>query len=129
MVATQALLGCSGDGGTEADRLGVAAACSVTEDCPEVTIAGEPVQLDCLVQFKGGYCAIQGCASAADCPEGATCVAHGDGKNYCFRECNDKPECNANRSADVEANCSSSFDYASAADESSGKKACLPPSK
>jgi len=129
LVSCHVLLGCSGDGGTAADRLGVAAECAATEDCQEVTIAGEPVQLDCLPQFKGGYCAIEGCATAADCPDGSTCVAHDNGKNYCFRECSDKAECNANRSADDEANCSSSFEYARPADESSGKKACIPPSK
>jgi fructose-specific component phosphotransferase system IIB-like protein len=122
-----ALVGCGGSG-NEADQLGVAAECAATSDCQEVVVAGETVQLDCLPQFKGGYCAIQGCKSAVDCPDGSTCVAHDDGKNYCFRECTDKAECNANRSADNEANCSSSFDYASADDEKSGSKACIPPS-
>lgn len=118
--------GCGGDG-NEADQMGVAAQCTAEADCQEVTIAGEPVQLQCLTQFKGGYCAIEDCASKADCPDGSTCVAHDDGHNYCFRSCVEKVDCNANRDADNEANCSSSFDYADAADDD-GKKACIPPS-
>jgi hypothetical protein len=116
------------DGETEADRLGVAATCEEDLDCPEVEIDEETVQLQCLLQFDGGYCAIEDCESALDCPEGSTCVAHDDGKNYCFRECVDKAECNANRGADEEANCSANFDYADAADDNSGVKACIPPS-
>lgn len=116
-----------GGGGTEADRLGVAAECAATTDCSEVAIDGETVQLECLPQFKGGYCAIEGCTSATDCPEGSTCVAHEDGRNYCFRICSDKAECNRNRSVDAEANCSSSFDFADPKDDD-GSKACIPPS-
>lgn len=115
------------DDDTEADRLGVAASCKETAECPEVEIAGEMVQLDCLTQFDAGYCAIRGCDSALDCPGGATCVAH-EGTNYCFRECVDKSECNVNREPDHEANCSSNFDYADSADDVSGVKACIPPS-
>jgi hypothetical protein len=55
------------------------------------------------------------------------CVAHEDGTNYCFRVCADKPECNANRGPEEEANCSSSFDWADPADDL-GQKACIPPS-
>ena len=123
-----------GDGQTEADRVGVAWDCTVDDDCPEVEILGAggsggpaTVQLKCLTQFKGGYCAIEDCESALDCPQGATCVAHDDGTNYCFRECQDKSECNANRSPDDEANCSANFDYADSADSTSAK-ACIPPS-
>jgi hypothetical protein len=121
------LTGCGGDDGTEADRLGVAAECAATTDCAEVEIDDETVQLECLPQFKGGYCAIEDCMSAADCPEGSTCVAHDDGQNYCFRICTDKAECNRNRSGEAEANCSASFDFADPNDDQ-GYKACIPPS-
>lgn len=126
-LALLPLSGCSSDG-TEADRLGVGATCDSTDDCAEVTIDGEKTQLTCLTQFDAGYCAIEDCKNKTDCPEGSTCVAHDDGNNYCFRECTSKSECNANRPADSEANCSSSFDYASPADDESGLKACIPPS-
>ena len=56
---------------------------------------------------------------------GSACVAHTDGKNYCFLICTDKSQCNVNRAADVEANCSSSVVFVE------GKlnvKACVPPS-
>lgn len=121
------IAGCGNGGETEADRLGVAAECAETEDCAEVTIDGETVQLECLPQFKGGYCAIEDCMSAKDCPEGSTCVAHDDGQNYCFRICKEKTECNQNRSVEVEANCSSSFEFADPEDDE-GSKACIPPS-
>ncbi|HET7543735.1 MAG TPA: hypothetical protein VFK05_27870 [Polyangiaceae bacterium] len=120
--------GCgSSDDGTQADKLGVAAECKSNDNCAKVMIDGVETQLVCLQQFKGGYCAIEDCASALDCPEGSTCVAHDDGNNYCFRICTDKSECNANRTADNAANCSSSFDYADPADDH-GHKACIPPS-
>lgn len=119
-------LGCSG--GNEADRIGIASECGNDDDCPLVKIASEDVHLMCLTQFTAGYCAIEGCQRASDCPEGATCVAHDDGKEYCFRECSNKSECNANRSPDGEANCSANFDFKDPGDEVSGLKACIPPS-
>jgi hypothetical protein len=139
-TATAAFVGCgskedpNGNGNTEADRLGVAWACQIDDDCPEVEILGAggdgsaaTVQLSCLTQFTDGYCAIQGCETADDCPQGATCVAHTDGTNYCFRECGDKSECNANREGAREANCSANFNYADSAD-ATNLKACIPPS-
>lgn len=139
-VTIFSLVGCGqkeepdGNGDTQADRIGVAWDCQVDEDCPEVEILGAggggstvTVQLSCLTQFTDGYCAIQGCESTSDCPHGATCVAHTDGNNYCFRECAQKSECNANREGAREANCSSNFDYADSAD-ASNLKACIPPS-
>jgi hypothetical protein len=122
------LLGGACSSGTDADALGIGAICQEDADCAEVTIAGEQIHLKCLKDFKDGYCGLPDCASDAECPEGATCVAHTDGNNYCFRECSAKSECNENRPPESEANCSSSFDYADAADESENKKACLPPS-
>lgn len=121
------LLACSANA-TEADRYGVAATCRSDSDCAIVMIGEDETQLTCLEQFDAGYCALGGCASAADCPDGSTCVAHDDGQNYCFRECSEKSECNANRPPDSEANCSANFDYASNTDDTEGMKACIPPS-
>jgi len=115
-------------GGNEADRIGVASVCEVDEDCPETTVDDETVQLQCITDFRGGYCSIPDCENNADCPDGATCVLHDDGLTYCFRECEEKAECNANRPVEDEANCNSSFDYADPADDTEGLRACIPPS-
>jgi hypothetical protein len=81
------------------------------------------VQLTCLTMFKGGYCGLQGCVQDMDCPSGAACVSEG-GANVCFRECIDKPECNAHRSLANEANCVGSAAHVGA----STAKVCVPPS-
>jgi hypothetical protein len=106
-----------GGGGTEADKIGVGASCAKNEDCKH---SGQT----CL-PFKGGYCGVENCAGDADCPQGSACVAHTDGKNYCFRICVDKVDCNRNRPVDLEANCSSSITFV---DGKKGSKACVPPS-
>lgn len=105
--------------GSDADRLGVGGTCNAEDTCP----ANDDFTLACLPGFKGGYCGLTGCEKNADCPETSICVAH-EGANYCFRTCEDKSECNENRSADSESNCSSSIERVDA-----GKsKACVPPS-
>lgn len=104
--------------GSEADRHGVGAECAANTDCTEEG------QL-CLTQFKGGYCGVEDCTADADCPDGSACVAHVDGKNYCFLLCTDKTECNTNRTVDNEANCSSSITFV---EDNMNKKACVPPS-
>jgi hypothetical protein len=104
--------------GEDADELGVGATCAFGDKCND----GQT----CLVQFKGGYCGLTGCNANAACPENAACVTHSDGKSYCFRTCFDKVDCNANRPADLEANCSSSVTFISGKKEG---KVCLPPSK
>lgn len=114
--------GCGDDGATEADRLGVGALCTANAECATV----DEVDLECLTQFNGGYCGLEGCMADEDCPEGSACVTHAeDGKNYCFRLCADKPDCNRNRSAENEANCVGSIDFVEARNE---RKACEPPS-
>lgn len=105
------------DGGTQAQRLDVGAACANDEHC---TREGQ----SCLA-FKGGYCGVPDCASNADCPRGSACVAHDDGKNYCFLICTTKAQCNQDRPLDAEANCSSSITFT---DAPSDYKACVPPS-
>jgi len=129
LLAALLSVGC-GSNGTPADALGVGAQCASTLDCPEVVFDGTDagvVQLECLTAFTGGYCGIPDCANTAECPEGAICVAHTDGNNYCFRVCANKPECNLNRDPSVESNCSANFVWANAPDDD-GSKACIPPS-
>jgi hypothetical protein len=111
-----ALLGCGGSG-SEAQRRGVGSACMVDTDCTET---GQT----CLA-FKGGYCGLANCLNDAGCPAGSACVAHTDGRNYCFLICTDKTQCNLNRSVDVEANCSASVTFV---DANLNTKACVPPS-
>lgn len=113
--ASGTLLGCGG-GGSEAQRRGVGSACTIDTDC---TGTGQT----CLA-FKGGYCGLAGCQNDVGCPAGSACVAHTDGMNYCFLVCTEKPQCNVNRSAEVEANCSSSVTFV----DGGSKKACVPPS-
>lgn len=121
---------CGDDDANHADTIGIAATCATTSECPRVpshSADGGVVQLVCLTQFKGGYCGLPDCTTSADCPNQSICVLHDDGNTYCFRECLDKPECNANRPVDDEANCSSSFDFNEPMDDM-GQKACIPPS-
>lgn len=120
VIASLAYGACSDDddGSTAADRAGIAAECGSSDDCDE---EGQV----CLTQFKGGYCGVADCAADDDCPAGSRCVTHDDGTNYCFRECVDKIDCNANRSVDNEANCVGSVTFVNA--DYKGK-ACEPPS-
>jgi hypothetical protein len=116
-----------GDGGTEADKLGVGAACVADEECDEKGALGpdgEPIVLACLQDYKGGYCGLKGCSANDECPESSVCVSMEDGENYCFRRCLDKAECNANRPEEVWANCSSNVTFV---EEDTEGKACVPP--
>lgn len=108
-------LGC----GDDADSLGIGAQCTQNDQCD-----GSTHQI-CLPQFKGGYCGLQGCVHDTDCPADSACVAHTDGQQYCFRTCAVKPDCNANRDALNESNCSSS---ATLVDAPKDRKVCVPPS-
>lgn len=112
LLGVFALVGCR----AEADSLGVGAQCESAEDCQE--------EQSCL-SFKGGYCGIGDCAGDDDCPESSACVAHTDGKNYCFRTCAEKTECNENRDADNESNCSANVTFVN---RDRKDKACVPPS-
>ena len=130
LLGFASLVGCGDDDeGNDADRAGVGAMCQVMDDCqqPDPPCDGGPgcFPQQCLTQFTGGYCGIQNCTSNAECPDGSACVAHDDGNNYCFRLCNDKPECNLHRDAANESNCSSSVDFV---DPTTQGKACVPPS-
>ena len=119
------VVGCGDSGETEADQIGVGAQCNEAAECES---ADEAIVLECLTQFTGGYCGLEGCEGDADCPAGSACVTHDDGggdANYCFRLCQDKSECNRNRDPDNEANCSANITFV---DEPQDRKACVPPS-
>ena len=127
-------VGCSDDDHdhdhhTEADHYGVGAACDGDAECDEYEDFGgtgsESFDLECLSQFAGGYCGLEGCMGNDDCPDGSACVAHDDGSNYCFRQCTDKSECNVNRPPDAESNCSANITFV---DPGTPGKACVPPS-
>lgn len=115
VLAAALVLGCGGDG-TDADRKGIGAQCTKADDCR----SGQ----QCLA-FKGGYCGLADCMNDAACPEGSACVRHTDGRNYCFRVCADKPDCNRHRAVEVEANCSSNVTFV---EGNKSRKACVPPS-
>ena len=112
--------------GTEADQQGVGAQCSSEQDCEAFEDENETDEepLICLDAFKGGYCGQVDCQSHDDCPDGSACVTHDDGVNYCFLVCQDKAECNVNRDADNESNCSANITWVG----SDQGKACVPPS-
>lgn len=117
--------GCGDDGdnsGTQADRMGVGAQCAIDGDCLQIE---DEIATTCLLQFKGGYCGLVGCLDDAGCPMGSSCVLHDDGQAYCFRTCQDKSECNLNRSPQNESNCSANVDFVAG---TSTIKACVPPS-
>lgn len=109
--------GSAGAAGSAAQQRGIGSTCDASLKCTET---GQ----ECLA-FKGGYCGLKGCKADGDCPAGSSCVAHTDGVNYCFLDCTDKLQCNVNRPAALEANCSSSITYV---DGKKAGKACVPPS-
>ena len=102
--------------GNEANEQKIGGECSASEPC-------ENEALQCLTQFKGGYCGEADCTADADCPEGSICVTHLN-RNYCFLTCDDKQDCNENRASENESNCSSSIVRVGGGSE----KACVPPS-
>ncbi len=59
-------------------------ACSKDADCTP------PADAVCFTDMPGGYCAVPGCNSTADCPDGSTCVTlTGDGEEstWCLASC------------------------------------------
>lgn len=120
------LLGCTtltacGDDDSEAARRGVGSACASSDDCEE---EGQ----QCLTDFKGGMCGIADCTSSEECPGGSVCVADPDfSRNFCLLVCSSKPECNVHRSAEEEANCTSTLDQLDPPD-GADPKVCRPPS-
>jgi hypothetical protein len=115
-IVLAGVFGC-GSSQSEAIRRGVGSACAMNSDCTE---KGQV----CLTEFKGGYCGVAGCLHDTDCPAGSACVTE-NGTNYCFLICLQKPDCNPNRTVDVESNCTSSISFV---DPTNGRKVCNPPS-
>jgi hypothetical protein len=125
LSASALLAGCGSSSETEADRIGVGAECTDAGECES---ADEDVTLECLSEFTGGYCGLSDCEADFNCPEGSACVLHDDGNgmaSYCFRLCQEKPECNRYRSSENEANCSANVNFL---DGKQDRKACVPPS-
>ena len=120
MVLIILVCGFGACGGSESDALGLAAQCGGEHVCRQDV---DP-PLECLSDFKGGYCGLSGCKGNTDCPDDAICIEHTDKVNYCFRTCVDKIECNENRSEESEANCSSNVTRV----EGGNEKVCVPPS-
>ncbi len=116
-LALVVLTACGGD--DSADALGIGAQCTASDEC------NTDLAQTCLTQFKGGYCGLSPCVHDTDCPADSACIHHTDNINYCFRTCVNKVDCNANRDAINEANCSSSATFV---DPVMGRKACVPPS-
>ena len=119
LIVCLAGVGGCGDG-TEADEQLIGAECTKLEDCDDDN--PDTPELECILDFKGGYCGRSDCTASSDCPEGSLCAAYESG-NYCFRTCTDKPECNRNRSVENESNCSSNIDPVEGGEE----KLCIPP--
>lgn len=123
ILLTWMLSSCSDDA-PKVDQIGIGGQCTLKDDCNQ-----ELDSLDCITTFKGGYCGRQACANNSECPTGSVCVNE-EGVSYCFRTCAEKPECNANRDLDNEANCSGSFSLMESTDTmpSNQPKVCIPPS-
>lgn len=105
----------------EANAQLIGGQCATVDDCDDQNEETPP--LDCILDFKGGYCGREGCTHDIDCPEGSICVAY-EGQTYCFLVCVDKVECNHNRSYENESNCSSNVDPVDGGND----KVCVPPS-
>ncbi len=119
LAALPTTLTACGDDGSEAQRVGVGAACAANADCAETA----PM---CL-PFKGGYCGVNNCETDAECPAGSACITHDDDVNDCFLLCDDKSVCNTHRTTENESNCGGSVTFVEA-DAHAGAKACVPPS-
>ena len=109
------------NGGSEASDQLIGAECTGPEDCDDED--PETPELDCITDFKGGYCGRAGCTASEECPEGSLC-ADMEGSYYCFLVCTEKYQCNEHRTVDNESNCSSNIDPVEGGEE----KLCIPPS-
>jgi len=124
LVLLSFVVGCGGG----ANEMGVGAECESNTDCqPEDQDTSDPDEIvqECLTEFAGGYCGVADCTSDDDCPDGSACVIHTETENYCFLLCEEKVDCNDNRTDDNEANCSGNITFV---DTTLDAKACVPPS-
>ena len=120
LVAILGMLFC-GCGEDDANDQLIGGECATAEDCDDGN--DDTPALDCILDFKGGYCGRAACQNSAECPEASLC-ADLEGSFYCFLQCTDKTQCNKNRTVDNESNCSSSVDPV----EGGEQKLCIPPS-
>ncbi|MBW1809222.1 MAG: hypothetical protein JRJ19_10040 [Deltaproteobacteria bacterium] len=104
----------------EANQQKIGAECTKLEDCDDDN--PETEALECILDFKGGYCGRKDCVASTDCPEGSLCADYEAGL-YCFLVCTDKVQCNQNRTLDNESNCSSNIDPVEGGED----KLCIPP--
>ena len=117
LVIAVLTLGC-GDGGTEAQRRGVGAACDDTHECTETGQA-------CLTQFKGGYCGVAKLHDGRDLSAGLR-VRHARRRDELLLPgLQREGGLNRSRAVDVEANCSST---AVLVEDPKDRKVCSPPS-
>lgn len=128
MILGLMAFGCADDSSeSEANKKGVGAQCTQDSECLQEgdCATGPCIRQTCLNGFKGGYCGVKACTKNDECPTGSACVTHTDGNNYCFLQCSSKADCNVNRTAAYESNCSSSVTFV---EKSTTGKACVPPS-
>lgn len=121
--------GCGDSGENKATERGVGEACATTADCRNddgaTADAAAVTLLECLTEFKGGYCGLKDCTKHDECPDGSKCVTADNGTNYCFLVCVEKVDCNVHRTVENEANC---VGNATLVDGAKGVKVCVPPS-
>ena len=110
--------GCGGNNSANDQLIG--GVCLTADDCDDGD--EDTPELDCLLDFKGGYCGRADCTADEDCPKGSICVVL-EGTNYCFLVCTSKEQCNVNRDVESESNCSSNVDPVGGGTD----KVCVPP--
>ena len=59
--------------------------CTIYSDCKG--------RMDCLTDFKEGYCAMRGCSKDSPCPDGSACVELNAG-SACLKSCKTDGDCN-----------------------------------
>lgn len=110
----------SSGGGTENRKICVPGDCGVGADCSTDTDCNG---LECIADFRGGYCGRRDCAGNDDCPGNTSCVVAADGHNYCFKNCGTDSDCSFCRHDGVFASCSSELDFA---DGGASGAVCVP---
>ncbi|HEX2879439.1 MAG TPA: hypothetical protein VHO25_07870 [Polyangiaceae bacterium] len=110
----------SSGGGTENRKICVPGDCGVGADCSSDTDCNG---LECISDFRGGYCGRRDCTSNDDCPGDTSCVVAADGHNYCLKNCGADSDCSFCRHDGVFASCSTDVDFI---DAGMSTAVCLP---
>lgn len=110
----------SSGGGNQNRKICVPGGCGVGADC---STSADCNNLDCITDFRGGYCGRRDCTSNGDCPGDSSCVAAADGHNYCFKNCGTNSDCSFCRHDGVFATCSTSVDFV---DAGASAAVCVP---